>query len=64
MQQKPIPISEQARASRPAVGRPQQGKAHRWSESDRTKILAEHPELQNDNRGFIRELLRRNVPKD
>lgn len=30
-----------------------------WSGADRDRILLEHPELKDDNWGFIRELLRR-----
>lgn len=36
-------------------------KARCWSAAEREDILAKHPELEKDNKGFIRELLRRHA---
>lgn len=45
-------------------GRPEEEKrAGQWTEKDREEILADRPELATDNKGFIRELLRRHAAR-
>lgn len=34
-----------------------------WSEAERERILNDHPELERDNKAFIRELLRRHAAR-
>jgi hypothetical protein len=48
-----------ARTETTPAQRPEKATMDRWSTAERDRILAEHPELKDDNWGFIRELLRR-----